>query len=73
MGHLQPSASKPALEVKTLVCFAAVENGLVAADLFGDKVESLNQTKTELLALLVFSDGNIFDMTDKSKIMDAIY
>lgn len=73
VGHLQAGASKAALDVKALVRLAAVQDSLVAADLFGDEVEGLDQAKTKLLALLVFGDGDIFDVTDEAKIMDAIY
>lgn len=72
MGHFQPSSSEPTLDVETLVRFAAVEDGLVATNFLGDEVESLDEAKTELLALLVFGDGDILDVTHKAKTVDAV-
>ena len=71
--HFQAGASEAALDVETLVGFAAVEDGLVAADLLGDEVERLDQAQTQLLALLIFRDGDVFDVTDETEAVDAIY
>lgn len=72
MGHLQAGPSEAAFDIEALVCFTAIEDRLVATDLLGDEVEGLDQAKTELLALLVFRDGDIFDVTDEAKIMDTV-
>lgn len=72
MCHLQTSPSEAALDVESLVGVAAVENALVTADLFGDIVERLDESEAELLALLVFSDSDVFDVSDGTEAMDAI-
>lgn len=71
MGHLQPSSLEAALDVEALVRLAAVKDTLVAANLVCDEVECLDEFEAQLLALLVFSDGDIFDVADKSKVMNA--
>jgi hypothetical protein len=68
--HLQASPSEAALDVEALVGIAAVENTLVAADLFGDVVEGLDKAETKFLALLIFGDGDIFDVPDRT---EAVY
>lgn len=72
MGHLQTGTPETTLNVETFVRFAAIEDGLVAADLFGDEVKSLDQSKTEFLALLIFRDSDVFDVTDKPQAMNAV-
>lgn len=72
MGHLQSRPPEPALDVEALVGVAAVEDGLVAADLFGDEVEGLDDAEAELLALLVAGDGNVFDVADGTKVVNAV-
>ena len=72
VGHLQTGSSETALDVEALVCLAAVEDGLVAARLLGDKVECLDQPQTQLLALLILGNRDVFDVTDHSKAMDAV-
>lgn len=72
MCHLQTSPPEAALDVETLVGVAAVENALVTANLFGDVVESLDESEAELLALLVFGDGDVFDMSDRTEAVDAV-
>lgn len=70
--HLQAGPSEAALDVETLIGIAAVENALVAADLFGDVVEGLNESEAEFLALLVFGDGDVFNVADRTEAVDAI-
>lgn len=72
MRHLQARSSEAALDVETLIRFAAVENALVAADLLGDKVKRLDQAKAQLLALLVAGDRNVFNVSDRSKVVNAV-
>lgn len=69
--HLQASPLEATLDVESFVGVAAVKDGLVAADLVGDEVESLDQPKTQLLALLVFCDGDVLDVTNHAEVMDA--
>lgn len=64
MGHLQACSSESALDVEALVGVAAVEDALVAANLFGDEIEGLDESEAELLALLVLGDGNVLDVAD---------
>lgn len=71
VGHFQTSPLKTALDIEALVGLAAVEDGLVAADLLSDVVECLDQSKTQLLALLVFRDGDILDVTDQAQVVDT--
>lgn len=71
VGHLKAGATEAALDVEALVDLAAVENRLVATDRGGDVVEGLDETEAELLALLVLGDGNVFDVADLAKAVDA--
>lgn len=72
MGHLQAGLAEAALDVEALVGLAAVEDALVAADVFGDEVEGLDEAEAELLALLVLGDGNVFDVADGAEGVDAV-
>ena len=72
MGHLKTSPSEAALDVETLVGLAAVQDAFVAANLLGDVIERLNDSETELLALLVLCDGDILDVADGAKAVDAV-
>lgn len=71
VGHLEACSPEAALDVEALVGLAAVENALVAPDLFGDKVEGLDQSKTQLLALLILGDCDILNVTDGAEVVDA--
>lgn len=71
MGHLEACSSEATLDVETLVGFAAVEDALVAADLLGDVVEGLDDSETELFALLVLCDGDIFDVAHGAQAVNA--
>lgn len=70
--HLETSTAETALDVEALVGLAAVKDALVAADLLGDEIESLDEAETELLALLVLCDGDVLDVTDLAKAVDAV-
>lgn len=71
MRHLQARTAEATFDVESFVGFAAVENALVASDLGGDVVEGLDQTETELLALLVLGDGDVLDVADVAKAVNA--
>lgn len=71
VSHLEAGSPEAALDVETLVGLAAVENGLVAADLFGDEVERLDQAQTQLLALLVLGDCDILNVANLCERMDT--
>lgn len=72
VGHLQAGSPEAALDIETLVGLTAVEDGLVAANLFGDEVERLDQAQTQLLALLVLGDCDILNVADLCERMDAV-
>ena len=72
MSHLQARPPEPALDVESLVRLAAVQDALVAPHLLGDVVERLDDAETQLLALLVFCDGDVLDVADLSKVVDAV-
>lgn len=61
-----------ALDVEALVGVAAIENAFVAADLLGNMIEGLDQPQTELLALLVLGDGNVFDVSDGTEAVNTV-
>jgi len=45
---------------------------LVTAHLLGDVVQRLNDSQPQLLALLIFGNSNVFDMTHKAEVVDTI-
>lgn len=71
VSHFETGAAEAALDVEALVLLAAVENGLVAANVGGDVVEGLDEAEAQLLALLVLGDGNVFDVAYFSERMDT--
>lgn len=71
MCHLQSSSFEATLHVETLVCLAAVEDGLVTANLLRGIVQCLNDTQSKLLALLILCDSDVLDVSDKSQFVDA--
>jgi hypothetical protein len=71
VSHLEAGSSETALHVEALVRLAAVQNGLVAADLLGDEIERLDDAETQLLALLVLGDRNVLDVADETETVDA--
>lgn len=72
MGHLETGSSKAALDVETFVGLAAVKNALVTANLLGNKIEGLDDSEAEFLALLVLCDGDILDVADGAKTVNAV-
>lgn len=72
VGHLQASTAEAALDVEALVGLAAVEDALVAADLFGNEVQGLDDAQAQLLALLVLGHGDILNVADDAKVVDAV-
>ena len=50
---------------------AAVEYALIAPQLLSDVFKRLDNAQPELLALLVLRDGNVLDVADEAKSMDA--
>lgn len=72
MRHLQAGPAEATLDIESLICLAAVQYTLVAPNLLGDKVKSLDDPQSQLLALLVLGYGNIFDVTNYAQVMDAV-
>lgn len=71
VGHLQTSPPEAALDIEPLVVLAAVEDRLVAARLLRNEVERLDDAQAQLLALLVFGDGDVLDVSDGPEVVDA--
>lgn len=69
--HLESGPAKTTLDVEALVNFAAVEDGLVAADVLRNVVKGLNHSQSKLLALLVLGDGDIFDVSNSAEGVNA--
>nr|POE59058.1 hypothetical protein CFP56_24328 [Quercus suber] len=70
MRHLQPRALEPTLDVEPLIRLRAVEDGLVAAGMLCDEIEGLDDTQTQLLALLILGDRDILDVAYESEMDD---
>jgi len=71
VSHLESCAAEAALHIKPLVVLAAVQDGLVAAGVGGDEVESLDDAQAQLLALLVLCHGDVLDVADGAQRMDT--
>jgi hypothetical protein len=71
MGHLQARSPEAALDVEALVGFRAVKYRLVAPDVGGDVVQGLDDLQAELLPLLVFGHGDVFDVADETQVVNA--
>ena len=72
MRHLEAGPPEAALDVEALVGLAAVEDGLVAADLLGDEVERLDEAQAELLALLVLRHRDVLDVAYETQAVDTV-
>lgn len=72
MCHFKPGSSVSTLDIEPLVRFAAIQYALVASHLLCQVVQSLNKSQTQFLALLVFGNSDIFDMTYKTKIVNEL-
>ena len=73
MSHLNSSSLIAAFDVETLVWLRAVEDRLITPDFFCHMIQCLYDMKTKVFPLLVFCNGDIFNVTDETKIMDAIH
>lgn len=69
MCHLKPSPLISAFGVETLIGLRTVQNRLVAADFFRNCVQSLYYPQPELFPLLVFCDGDVFDVGDEAEVV----
>lgn len=58
-------------DVERLVLRTAVQNILVAADALAYRVESLDHVQPQTFSLELFRNGNLFDVADKSSVVDA--
>lgn len=63
MRHLQTSPLEPTLNIETLVGFRTIQNRLVAANFLGDEIERLDELEAKFLALLVFGDRDVFNVS----------
>jgi hypothetical protein len=72
MCHLQSCSFESTFYVEAFVRFTTIQNTLVTTYFLGDEIEGLDDFETEFLSLLVFRDGYIFDVTDKSEIVDTM-
>lgn len=71
MCHFQTCRLEATLDIESLILLTAIQNTLVAADLLCHEVERLNNLDAEFLALLVFRNRDVFDVTDQAEIVDA--
>lgn len=71
MRHLESRPLEAALDIEALVGLAAVKDGLVAANLGGNKVKGLDQPQAQLLPLLVLCNRDIFDVSDRAETVDT--
>ncbi len=71
MCHLQSCPLEAALDIESLIRFAAIQNAFVAAYLSSYIIKGLDDLEAELLALLVLCNSDIFDMADETKVVNA--
>ena len=71
MCHFESRSLESTLDIETLVRFRTIQNRLVAAHFLCDEIEGLDEFQAELLALLVFRHGNVFDVSYESEVVDA--
>lgn len=72
MRHFETSSSETALDIEALVCFRAIQYRLVASHFLCDEVQGLDDSETELLALLIFCDGDVFNVANEAEIVNAV-
>src|SRR5690242_3481340 len=72
MRHLEPCPLEPTLNIEPFVRLAAIQNRLVTPDLLRDKVQCLNNPEPQLLALLVLCNRNVFNVPDKTQLVDEL-
>ena len=73
MCHLETSPLIAAFYIETLIRFRAVKDSLVTSNLLRHMIQRFYDVKTKMFSLLVLCNGNILDVTDETKIMDAMY
>lgn len=71
MRHLQPRSLESTLHIEPLVCLGTVQDCLVTARILRHEVQRLNDAQSQLLALLVFCHGDVFDVTDQAEVVNA--
>jgi hypothetical protein len=71
MRHLQRLPLVSALDIEPLIHLTAVENSLITTDILCDIVQRIDKLQSEFFALLVFQDGDFFNVTYRAKIMDT--
>lgn len=70
MGHRQAGSLEPTFDIEPLIRLTAIQNGFIASNSLSHSVKSLNDSQTKLLALLVFGNGDIFDMAYQAQVVD---
>jgi hypothetical protein len=71
MAHLRTRLLKPALLIESLIMRATIQNRLVATQTDSDGVEGFDHCYTELLALKLFQDGDLFDVAYCAEVVDT--
>lgn len=61
-----------ALDIKRFVLGSAVENVLVATEVLAEGIEGVDHFQAELFSLVFLGDGDLFDVADKTAIVDTI-
>lgn len=72
MRHLQSSSLVPTLHIKAFIRFTTVQDTLVASHFLSNEIQCLDELQAEFLALLILCHGNVFDMADKSEVMNTV-
>jgi hypothetical protein len=72
LSHDQSPCLISALLIKSLICQTTTQNTLVATHVLCHRSEGLNHLQTQLLALFLFPDSNLFNMRNIAKIMNTM-
>ena len=69
MCHLKTSSFEATLDIEAFVGLTAVKYTFVATNFFSNKIQSLNDSQSKFLSLLILVNSNIFDVTNKSHVV----
>ena len=72
MSHLQSGPLEATFDIEALVCLAAIQDRLIAAYLFGNMVECLDDPQPKFLALLVLCNSDVLNVTHKTHVVDKL-
>ena|SRR2546423_2990546 len=70
--HLEPCPSVPTLDIEPFIRLAAIQYALVAPHLPCQIVQSLYESQSQLLALLIFCNCDIFDVAHETEAVDKL-